>query len=627
MRRNPSAILVIYILVSAAVPSAVAWDMERPSTHTTINMGAADGLEDSHTDGKATTGLGVNVVGYRENWGMYPSDGDDDIVDLRISTVANTREIIKYLVQTDSYAWHEPGELTHQLFLGDNDGQWIFEPGFVVRFYGGPNSGEYANVWVSSNGFVSFYTYTEPSPGPEPTDPYYPYAIANPAQPNAFIAPFWRDLKPDAQSSVKYGIVSHSPIGNPPYIECLAISWNNVPDKYGVRQSFQVLLENAQTVSGKLRQSRIWFQYQSITPLHDQTTVGIEDQRGGKGVSYDYHMLENGMALRFQQNSNSALISQLTIRLSENETSAHTIVITESNSTRGTNIVLAQDVEDLGATYALALEGAAALILYGVDLSAEGVLVATGGFLIGVLFVIEDYAEEAAIRQKEAKLFDSDNCTATAHAIADPDGLYVSSAVDASLDISIYWVLHDSNTEDHTLTISSELTYYEYDYYGNYVANSTIDPPPSVTLEMSPETDPRETSLPINIRGWVATYDLQDSYWYLLTGTNVTHKIEATPLNSSVDLLLELYSYDPSTGAKTLLASSDSGVAGENESITEGPLASVNAYRLVTVKYWLGSYCDDKGWYDLLIYAESPEDDGGTGGGGGCWPPPRMIAL
>jgi hypothetical protein len=64
---------------------AVSWNMSRPTRTVTVN----EWTRIFYTDGKASVGLGVNVVGYRENWGDWPSDGDDDIVDLRIIATAN----------------------------------------------------------------------------------------------------------------------------------------------------------------------------------------------------------------------------------------------------------------------------------------------------------------------------------------------------------------------------------------------------------------------------------------------------------------------------------------------------------------------------------------------------------
>jgi len=92
---------VSFLIVLSLFSSVLAWDSERPRGHVTINERA----ENSATDGKASVGVGVHVVGYLENWPEWPSLGCD-LVELRIIGTANTRQIISYSVQSDYYSWH-----------------------------------------------------------------------------------------------------------------------------------------------------------------------------------------------------------------------------------------------------------------------------------------------------------------------------------------------------------------------------------------------------------------------------------------------------------------------------------------------------------------------------------------
>lgn len=63
--------------------------------------------------------------------------------------------------------------------------------------------------------------------------------------PNCFVAPFWRDLKPNTGGSImiSYGWVYWWPRTGQTRT-CFVISWN-AKDKYGYPQVFQVLLELA----------------------------------------------------------------------------------------------------------------------------------------------------------------------------------------------------------------------------------------------------------------------------------------------------------------------------------------------------------------------------------------------
>jgi hypothetical protein len=164
---------------------------------------------------------------------------------------------------------------------------------YKVRFYGGPGSAEYTAVWISSNGWLSFYDPEHPTqPNPSPN---YGRGIPDTEGINCFIAPWWCDLKPLSQGYIKisYGWVDFS-LGYGATRTCLAISWN-ATDSYGNPQIFQVLLERSAPylfMDIPMRNSEIYFQYKSIA-FCGYTTVGVEDQGGWKGTSYDYHDVQN----------------------------------------------------------------------------------------------------------------------------------------------------------------------------------------------------------------------------------------------------------------------------------------------------------------------------------------------
>jgi len=573
------------------MPTALAWELERPGGHITIN----ERTENATTDGKASVGLGVHVAHYREDWLVWPSDGDDDIVDLRIVATANTRKIISYCVLSNYYSWHD--NLPYTVPLGDDDGVWIWMEGIIARFYGGPNSAEYDSVWISSNGFINF------DPCSASTNPYYSYSIPDLAQPNTFAAPFWRDLKPNLGGSITYGIVYHRP-GFGPYIECFAISWNHVPDKYGNLLTFQVLIENALVLGLKHRQSRIWFQYKSVT-LNDQTTVGIEDQQGERGTSYNYLSLSNETTLLFEQSSNSAFIGYLTIRLGESEVDATTKIDSTSDSIRGYNVILNNTLPDDQSRFAFALSGGIVLLAEGLFLlSTPPTWVAAAGFMIGTFLYTAEQAHDVARQQAEAQLLEIDSTHAKARATDDPDQIFISNAVDANFGIIAYWILSDQNNKKHDLSITAELTYIEYDAYASVVATPSIST--SVTLKMSPDdnnelTHDKATKIFSGTtynRRYVGGYDKHD-YYQIDVPEGYKISVYVCPALSST-LVSRIYICNPSGDYRA------------NSDYSTYPYVSFIAD---STGYWfieVQPYGNTYGFYSLTVSLSQP----GSGGGG-----------
>ena len=576
-------------MVVVLTPTAFAWELERPSDDILISQRT----ENSATDGKVSVGLGVDIHKYYEDDPDFPAWGDD-YVKLRISATGNTRKIISYDVYDDYYSWHDKSELLYEIDLYDDEVVDIYPP-FKVRFYGGPGSAEYDAVWLSSNGFLVFYDPLGFTPDPSP---YYHGSIPSRVGPDNFVAPFWRDLKPNEGGKIKYGTVWHRP-GFGPYIECFAVSWINVPDKDGNLQTFQVLLEKAPSWSSKHRQSRIWFQYKSIT-LTDQTTVGVEDQQGARGTSYNYQDLDNEMTLKFEQASNSAFINTLKITLSESEADARTVIDLTPESIRGYNVILEEDLPDEDERYLLALEGWLTLLAYASGTTGAGILVDIGFITIG-------FARYFARQQAKAQLFSSDCYTyATAHAVDDPEGIFISNAVDASFDILVFWVLTDpQNDQDHDLTVTAELQYYEYDPDRTIVATPTITT--SVDLKLTREVgddidDPKEVVLDTYYYAYVGASDEADFYTAHVPSGKFIHTWIIFESGDNRDF--DLYLYDPNN---QLRAWSNRTIPIESITLT----ADITGYWFVEVRWRSG-----RGIYKFMFSLEEPPPS--NGGGGGC---------
>jgi len=508
MKKTKSIVLVfvlLVVLVFIPFPFGYAWELERPDDFISIE----EREENATTDGKASLSLGVHIHEYYENSGMLDyRDG----LGLRIVATANSRKILEYGWAEGYYYWYGEPWLPNQLFLGDDQAAPIPMP-IKVRFYGGPGSAEYTHVWVTSNGWLSFYDPEHPNlPSPSP---YNTKSIPDTSAPNNFVAPFWRDLIPTASGyvEIRYGKVGYWP-GFGYTVNCFAISWE-ARDITGNTQIFQVLMEEAPSWfplgNHPYRQSRIWFQYKSVTKT-DSTTIGVEDQGGWRGAAYNYQDLHNEMNLEFGDLYHYARIKYLTIKLSQNDPTALTDIVYDANWTRGWNIKLEREEPDTTGPNAYrflkAFAGTAVLLL------GPGTLV---GLLIRGTLVILSWADFAAGMLSPAKMSDLImNDTYTKVPAYEPT--YNTYPVDAILGIKAFWLFTDPNNQNHTLTLTSELTYEELNAQGQPVGSpKTIST--SVKLKMyfddndSPATADLVVSNKLYSRLYLgAVYDNKDYY-------------------------------------------------------------------------------------------------------------------
>jgi hypothetical protein len=227
MRKRPVGLLITAVLFVSllfflhfpvdAVP--YDWSKPRPTSYRRFN----ETIANAYTDERASVGIGLTTGDYDEN---DPGRNNHDHQSLNVVVSANSREGIEYLVSgVCSYNWYSVSNPTG--ITGDDSGYNLTIPLYPgpILFYGV----EYWSVWVCSNGFISFDNNRIDA---------NPSSIPNTQEPNAIIAPFWRDLKPNLGGSITWGIVQGF-YGN----WALVISWNNVPDASGTPQTFQVVIE------------------------------------------------------------------------------------------------------------------------------------------------------------------------------------------------------------------------------------------------------------------------------------------------------------------------------------------------------------------------------------------------
>ncbi|MBI3804987.1 MAG: fibronectin type III domain-containing protein [Nitrospirae bacterium] len=177
--------------------------------------------------------------------------------------------ISSYTLTQDPYAWvAAPIALT---LAGDDNSTTAFLP-FPFPFYGQT----YKQLYLSTNGLITF--------GGANTA-FIPQSIPGPAQPNAFIAPFWRDLYVGMQQITFASSDTE-----------FVIAFNGVRDLCcsAPTHTFEVVLRPDGT---------ILFQYGAVT-MNAPTGIGIENQDGSVGISIPTVSANSGF--RFTPNTAAA---------------------------------------------------------------------------------------------------------------------------------------------------------------------------------------------------------------------------------------------------------------------------------------------------------------------------------
>ena len=527
------------------VTLAWAWEIERPGDDFNIK----ERTENAYSNGEASVGLGVGIDDYDEGASEYGGD----YVALNVSMTANSRKGITYNCDSESLWWISEDELWYRsdrVGAGDD----VVIPAdisqykdFAFRFYGGFLSAEYQEVYISTNGFISFHSSTQPSPSPA--------NIPASAEPNAIIAAVWTDLNIDSSASIITGLWT---ISSRWYF---VIIWNNALHKAsGQRHTFQIILENAPgyyPTDTRYSQSRIWISYKSVSSINTDFAYGIEDQEGCKGLgdlssgsSLGYL---NETTLRFYQYLNSFFLKRLTINLADTNTQTKINILDNLGCVellRGHNVRLKSTPPpepDENLMFYKALGGWATLLLGG-----------KAGIIVGIVFTAWDTLEYLAHRQYSTVEYSKLVNWAQEVYIEAPTYDYV---VDATLSIVVHWVLYTPNDgPDHTLTITANLEYYEY----SILDGSIIDKPPittSVNLKIVPDDNndfgkARLISFGTYTRLYIGVYDESNYYQIKLKkGDKIEVYGEATSSPDKPDFYLFLY--DPGKGEPK--ASSDHG--------------------------------------------------------------------
>ncbi len=142
--------------------------------------------------------------------------------------------------------------------------------GFDFKYYGA----NYSNIYLSTNGFLSFTTLT--------SSYYTNETIPSGDAPNNIIAPFWDDLDGRTQGTVHY-------LSEPDKFTIQFTNWQ----KYSGTGSltFQMVLKS---------NDRIMFYYNNLNATLTSATVGIESGAGDDGlqIAYNAAYLQNNLAVQ-----------------------------------------------------------------------------------------------------------------------------------------------------------------------------------------------------------------------------------------------------------------------------------------------------------------------------------------
>ena len=176
--------------------------------------------------------------------------------------------------QCPTYQWVNIASTGTIINLSEGGEQGDFElinlP-FDFTFYGNT----YNQVWVSSNGWLSFDN--------SPVISFYNYTIPSSLGPQAMIAPFWDDLV------VSYGEVRYN------YFSAhnvFVIAWNGVNISYTSSSiTFEVILYDPSVYPTPTRDGKIVMQYNAFTNNDSQNnycTIGIESPDSQDGLLYTF---------------------------------------------------------------------------------------------------------------------------------------------------------------------------------------------------------------------------------------------------------------------------------------------------------------------------------------------------
>jgi hypothetical protein len=457
-RKLIGVVLTVFLLLSFSNifpvrASSADWSKPRPSDDREFY----DTIGNAFNDGTGAVGIGVEIFEYDES----KSPDRYDKLDMRVCVSADTREGIEYSVwNPDVFNWYNVSNPTY--ITVDNPVSHLVlaqcAPNINPILFEGV---EYEDFWLDKNGFLYFDDISDNST---------PSTIPNPEKPNAIIAPFWRDLRPDQVDSITYGEVV---VGG---YDALAISWNNVPDAAGNPQTFQVIIAKWGVGAPENAHHLIFFQYMSVTKDPQQTTtIGVENKAGSKGTSIDINDISNGLCIKLYY-SPSYQLKRLKMRLVKSIYDSCAKIDILPTYVLGKNVILTNPEPDpYGPLYTTTISALAGLFLETLVTGPISGIICDTILITGKnAFVLAGDLSEPDFESQSADFMDLDAYVTSACLYEE-----FKKPFDATLASTIEWAFNDANNQTHFLTIIAEATYQSCVDEGD---EYTIDT--SVTLNM-----------------------------------------------------------------------------------------------------------------------------------------------
>ncbi len=361
-------------------------------------------------------------------------------------------------------------------------GAWVNLPTTFV-YYGAPaRSGNYNQLWVCANGYVSLTQDTRCNN----------YGYLGPG----IIAPFSRSLWMDSASHVWYWTVYNNGYN-------LFIAWDNMMDgsilTYQNRESFVLWISDSSF--GPHGISPIEFLYNSITPNDGMVTaVGIADQYGKNTVTVDPTTLANNQEVQFTETNSLRYINSLALTIAETSNglsdSNAKIVFDSSQTPVAYNLLMMSTIADsstlLPAWAKLTMDGAGvATGVYATMGLVAASTVGAGGLLIGIVPLAMDTYDTMIHNYWDPKLEHQcdqggilPSCQgggAQIRATGSQDGstsglIYLPE--DANIGAKLLWsFLDNSRSISHHLTLTATLGYTDSAYAGldTWILTTSVD--------------------------------------------------------------------------------------------------------------------------------------------------------
>jgi hypothetical protein len=392
------------------------------------------------------------------------SGGMDDSLAFQVNVAATTREGITYNWNSPpyGYSWVTVSQ-TISGFSGDNSCVWI-PLNFTVLFYGV----NYTGLWIYSNGFISFTSGNCAATSPT--------SLPNGNLKDTIVAPFWKMLKLSQGGSIKTGHIVQSWPGDNGLRDYQVFTWDTIPDVNGYPQTFQLLIQD-RSGSNLFAENLIYFQYLSVTTESVPTTIGGQDRLGYHGTVHSLSGISNHQALGLTAENGAGgygyRLTSLEYRITKSD--LHAMLLLNPLYEEGWNVELNSSGDKHTSWWQQVIEAGATTLA---DLTGVGEVI-NGMYLLYDLTAA--YAETEYIPASGDLVSANQNQNqASGYVVCESldsscsDGAMYGCPFDAAFVNSVYWYMCDSESLNHTITVTATASYEDWNYDVSQVSTSVV---------------------------------------------------------------------------------------------------------------------------------------------------------